>query len=108
MSELAFELTHARATDPFTSRLAAKSAAYKAEGQKGQLLDVFVSGRAMTGEKALRLAGLKAWPRSQRVSDLKRDGAIAVVDHAMNSNGVKVEVYQITEVGRAKHREAFQ
>ena len=76
-TELPFDVTHARPTDPDTSHEAAQQAEGPARRHKRIIVGVLrVWGPLASYEIADRCAALDYWQVTRRISDLRRDGKV--------------------------------
>jgi hypothetical protein len=67
----------ARGTDPLTSKVAARSIAYRTGSAKARLLAAYLDEPSgLTDEEAATRAGMDLYQATKRCADLRRDGAI--------------------------------
>jgi hypothetical protein len=101
--ELDFTRTHARRNDPVTSHEAAKLAAVRAGSTKHQILKALtgVFEPPLTFEAVAYYAKISEGSAWKRLSDLKREGRVTVVDeNGTTRAGARCSRYMITELGR--------
>lgn len=102
-SELDFTRTHARLADPVTSHEAAKLAAVRAGSAKHKILRTLshIYEPPLTFEAVAYYAQISEGSAWKRLSDLKREGRVAVVDeNGTTRAGARCSRYVITELGR--------
>lgn len=101
--ELDFTRTHARRDDPVTSHEAAKLSAIRAGSTKHKILKALtgVFEPPLTFEAVAYYAQISEGSAWKRLSDLKREGRVAVADEDGTTRaGARCSRYVITELGR--------
>ena len=104
-----FTRTHARTNDPSTSHEAAALVAVRAGTTKHKILNAMISdqSRPWTSEEIATRAGVSYGSSWKRLSDLKREGRVAVADElGVSETGSRCSRYYITVQGMADHRGA--
>lgn len=100
----------ARTSDPDTSHIAAEVVlATRANSQRAKLWHAFTSGKKMTDEEAMQVAGLS--PTSEyatRCSELRNAGVLKLTGKTRpGSSGLPRVVSRITDFGLDKYAEMF-
>jgi len=94
--------SHARVNDPETSKAAAERTALRAGSAKASILRVLAVrwGGPMTFEEVARAANISESSAWKRLSDLKREGRVVVVDQAgVTRQNCMASRYELSAVG---------
>lgn len=92
--------THARSTDPDTSKRAAALASIRAGSHKDRILEAMrYAQKPLSFEGVARATGLRESACWKRLSDLKNDGLIYVVDSdGKTAQGASCDRYGVIEL----------
>jgi hypothetical protein len=92
----------ARATDPLTSKVAARAIAYRTGTAKARLLAVYLEEPSgLTDEEAATRVGMDLYQATKRCSDLRRDGAISPIGVRKGRAGLDRQVCAVAQEATA-------
>jgi len=88
----------ARASDPITSKVAARAIAYRTGSHKALLFAAYLSEPAgLTDEEAAARVGMQLYEATKRCADLRNDGAIVSVGVRKGRSGLERQVCKVAE-----------